>query len=49
MLCERHARMSRNFDEDDEDNEEWVQSARAMKRKTRFIDLAGAAGMPGLR
>lgn len=46
MLCERHARMSRLVDgmAADDDDDGWVESARAMKRKTRFIDLAGARG-----
>lgn len=46
MLCERHAHASRMGDED-EDEEQWVQSSRALKRVTRFIDLAGAGGGSG--
>lgn len=41
MLCERHAKAS---DDDDANLEEWVQSSKAMKRVTRFIDLAGGGG-----
>lgn len=37
MLCERHAQPRRGSQ--DEDDEEWVVSARAQKRVTRFIDL----------
>jgi len=38
MLCERHAKAS---DDDDASSEAWVQSSKAMKRVTQFIDLAG--------
>jgi hypothetical protein len=47
MLCERHARMSRLISSgDDDDDEQWAKNTRAMKRTTRFIDLAGSRGMP---
>ncbi|KAF9469324.1 hypothetical protein BDZ94DRAFT_1303813 [Collybia nuda] len=46
MLCERHAHASR-VGSDDEGEEEWVQSSKAMKRVTRFIDLAGKDGLGG--
>lgn len=41
MLCEHHAhsaRMGSDVDED-EDDEEWVQSAKSLKRVTKYIDL----------
>jgi hypothetical protein len=38
MLCERHAKAS---NDDDSGSEEWVQSSKAKRRVTRFIDLAG--------
>ncbi|KAG5638965.1 hypothetical protein H0H81_008185 [Sphagnurus paluster] len=45
MLCERHAHASKVAGSDDEEaEEEWVQSSRALKRVTRFIDL-GDAGL----
>lgn len=46
MLCERHAS---GVGSDDEEDDNWVQSSRALKRVTRFIDLAGAGtgGGPG--
>ncbi|KAJ7449947.1 hypothetical protein FB451DRAFT_745033 [Mycena latifolia] len=40
MLCERHSRASRLADEEDEDGDR-ARSTRAMKRVTRYIDLAG--------
>ncbi|KAJ7125466.1 hypothetical protein C8R43DRAFT_1075714 [Mycena crocata] len=40
MLCERHSRASRLAEEEDEDGG-WAPSTRAMKRVTRYIDLAG--------
>ncbi|KAJ7709766.1 hypothetical protein B0H17DRAFT_999168 [Mycena rosella] len=40
MLCERHSRASRSTEDDNEDGD-WAPSARAMKRVTRYIDLAG--------
>lgn len=40
MLCERHAHSGKSGS-DDEGEEQWVQSSRAMKRVTRFIDLTG--------
>ncbi|KAF9477544.1 hypothetical protein BDN70DRAFT_994858 [Pholiota conissans] len=50
MLCERHA-SGRGGDGEggsgEEGDEEWVQSSRAKKRVTRFIDLAGAGGVGG--
>lgn len=42
MLCERHAKAS---DDDDGSSDEWVQSTKAMKRVTRFIDLTGGGGL----
>lgn len=46
MLCERHANgASLGDDHEDEDEERWVETSRAMKRVTRFIDLAGAGGL----
>lgn len=53
MLCERHAHASK-VGSDDEGEEEWVQSSKALKRVTRFIDLTGtgvpaAGGGTGLR
>lgn len=47
MLCERHAHSAARNGSDEEDEEEWVQTSRAKKRVTRFIDLAGAAGPGG--
>ena len=51
MLCERHANRGEgsvggdSADEDGDGGEErWVRGAKAMKRITRFIDLAGAGG-----
>ncbi|KAF8077700.1 hypothetical protein FPV67DRAFT_1462739 [Lyophyllum atratum] len=44
MLCERHAHASKVGSDDEEGEEEWVQSSRALRRVTRFIDLAG--GLP---
>ncbi|KAF5386795.1 hypothetical protein D9615_001605 [Tricholomella constricta] len=41
MLCERHAHASKVGSDDEEGEEDWVQSSRALKRVTRFIDLAG--------
>jgi hypothetical protein len=50
MLCERHAavRSGGGSGGEDEDvgEERWVRGAKAMKRVTRFIDLAGAGGAP---
>ncbi|KIM48713.1 hypothetical protein M413DRAFT_15054 [Hebeloma cylindrosporum] len=54
MLCERHAN-TRGDDDDDErgggDEERWAgrgaKGAKAMKRVTRFIDLAGGGGVVG--
>ncbi|KAJ7109514.1 hypothetical protein C8R44DRAFT_713656 [Mycena epipterygia] len=43
MLCERHSRASRSAEDEDEDGD-WKPSARAMKRITRYIDLAGGGG-----
>ncbi|KAJ7741553.1 hypothetical protein DFH07DRAFT_750989 [Mycena maculata] len=43
MLCERHAGSARRDGEDDDDDE-WRPSARAQKRVTRYIDLAGGGG-----
>jgi len=40
MLCERHANMPKVAN-DGKKGEEWIQSTRAKKRVTRFIDLAG--------
>ncbi|KAJ6496999.1 hypothetical protein C8R47DRAFT_972491 [Mycena vitilis] len=40
MLCERHSRATRMADEETDDDEGWAKSTRAMKRVTRFIDLA---------
>lgn len=45
MLCERHAFMGHSEDDEDEDDE---RERRAMKRTTRFIDLAQLGGS-GLR
>ena len=42
MLCERHAKAS---DDDDASSEDWVESTRARKRVTRFIDLVGGGGL----
>ncbi|RDB21096.1 hypothetical protein Hypma_011867 [Hypsizygus marmoreus] len=43
MLCERHAHASKvGSDDEGEGEEEWVQSSRALKRVTRFIDLGGS-------
>jgi hypothetical protein len=44
MLCERHAKAIDDFD-DDASAEEWVQSSKAMRRVTRFIDLTGGGGL----
>lgn len=44
MLCERHAHNATGNDSEGEDGDRWVQSSKAMKRVTRFIDLAGAGG-----
>lgn len=46
MLCERHAHASK-VGSDEEAEEEWVQSSKAMKRVTRFIDLTGGGGPGG--
>jgi PDZ and LIM domain protein 5/6/7 len=41
MLCERHARMERLSDTQElADEESWARSTKAMKRKTRFMNLA---------
>ncbi|KAJ7774986.1 hypothetical protein B0H16DRAFT_1303267 [Mycena metata] len=40
MLCERHSRMTR--EDQDEDDGDWARNARAKKRTTRYIDLANA-------
>ncbi|KAJ7510011.1 hypothetical protein B0H11DRAFT_1701984 [Mycena galericulata] len=40
MLCERHSRVARQDDDDDDDGRGWKPSSRAMKRVTRYIDLA---------
>ncbi|KAF5330504.1 hypothetical protein D9619_005302 [Psilocybe cf. subviscida] len=45
MLCERHANNATGNDSEGEDGERWVQSSKAMKRVTRFIDLTGAGGV----
>lgn len=40
MLCERHAHASTvRSDDEGETEEAWVQSSKAQKRVTRFIDL----------
>ena len=44
MLCERHANAAR-YDTREGEADAWAPSAKATKRVTRFIDLAG----PGLR
>lgn len=47
MLCERHSRATRLADEEaDEDPGEWAprKNTRAMKRVTRYIDLANGGG-----
>ncbi len=42
MLCDKHAaRMTGDGDVDGEDEEDGEKTARATKRVTRFIDLAG--------
>ncbi|KAJ7632754.1 hypothetical protein FB45DRAFT_744696, partial [Roridomyces roridus] len=41
MLCERHSRVAQR-DSDEEEDDGWKQSSRAMKRVTRYIDLANA-------
>jgi len=50
MVCERHMKLlvfGRGEDEQDEDEDVgYKQDARAMKRTTRFIDLAQLAGKP---
>ncbi|KAG5645586.1 hypothetical protein DXG03_005724 [Asterophora parasitica] len=46
MLCERHAHASKVGSDDEEGEEKWVQSSKALKRVTRFIDLAGRAPSP---
>ena len=54
MLCERHANGGEGSvggsggEEDVGGEERWVRGAKAMKRVTRFIDLAGAGvgGVP---
>ncbi|KAF6763775.1 hypothetical protein DFP72DRAFT_873357 [Ephemerocybe angulata] len=43
MLCERHA----NAEEDDGEDGEWVRSAKATRRITRFIDLNANNGGGG--
>ncbi|KAF8969693.1 hypothetical protein BDZ97DRAFT_1794695 [Flammula alnicola] len=45
MLCERHAHYATRSSSDEEGEEQWVKSSKAMKRVTRFIDLAGAGGI----
>ncbi|KAJ7046938.1 hypothetical protein C8F04DRAFT_1247985 [Mycena alexandri] len=47
MLCERHSRMTR--EDQDEDDEDWARNARAKKRTTRYIDLANAGPVGGRR
>ncbi|KAF8163608.1 hypothetical protein B0H34DRAFT_795296 [Crassisporium funariophilum] len=46
MLCERHG-LSASRGSDEEGDEERYAKSRAMKRVTRFIDLAGAGGIAG--
>jgi hypothetical protein len=48
MLCAEHANGSVGGSEgEEEDEERWVRGAKAMKRITRFIDLAGAGAGGG--
>lgn len=56
MLCAGHAKRGEGSvggseGEEEEDGvggeERWVRGAKAMKRITRFIDLAGAGGVAG--
>lgn len=45
MLCERHAHAIKvGSDDEGEGEQEWVQSSKALKRVTRFIDLTGGSG-----
>ncbi|EDR14212.1 uncharacterized protein LACBIDRAFT_305823 [Laccaria bicolor S238N-H82] len=44
MLCERHAHSGKSGS-DDEGEEQWVQSSRAMKRVTWFINLTGGGAL----
>lgn len=44
MLCERHAAKSSR---DENEEEEWVQTSKAKKRVTRFMNLASAGGNSG--
>lgn len=39
MLCERHARMTRLTGIEEEDEDKWAETTKAMKRKTRFMNL----------
>lgn len=43
MLCEKHAAIA-GMDEDDEN---WIQTSKAQKRVTRFMNLAGGIGGTG--
>ncbi|KAJ7172336.1 hypothetical protein C8R46DRAFT_1085593 [Mycena filopes] len=47
MLCERHSRMT--SEDEDKDDAAWAKNARAMKRTTRYIDLANAGPVGGRR
>jgi len=38
MLCERHAARATS---DENEEKEWVQTSKAKKRVTRFMNLAG--------
>lgn len=45
MLCEKHAAKA-GLEEDDE--EEWVQTSKAKKRVTRFMNLGGGGELSDL-
>lgn len=44
MLCEKHAACAENGEDDDED---WIQTSKAKKRVTRFMNLGGGVGGTG--
>jgi hypothetical protein len=47
MLCERHAHYATRGGSDEDEDDRWVQTSRAKKRVTRFIDLTGGLGGGG--